>query len=101
MSSRRSGRRSIVAAVVAELLTEHRLAPTRRRHHVADGRLGRPIGIGDEGEVRLRVDHEIAADEPRQCDGVGDVGQGVGEGQIGLDRPTLRSGGRARPAADA
>ena len=62
-----------------ELFAENRVVGTMRRQRRAQQLLGRPVGIGDRGEVGLGVDAQIERAESVQCQRVGRVGHFQGE----------------------
>jgi hypothetical protein len=43
------------------------------------------VGIGDRGQVGLLVDAQVGRAEARQRDRVGEVGELVREGEVGVD----------------
>jgi hypothetical protein len=99
-------------SLVAELLTEHRVARPGPLEGAADQLLGRAVRLGDRRHVRLGVDAQVDRLEPLHRGGVGHVGEDVGEAQIIVvvrhaanssgrsgARPPEWSGGGTRPGA--
>ena len=71
--------------VPAALLAEETLARPLLGDHRPQRLLHRAIGVGDGRQVELRVDAEVGGAETRQRKRVGEVGELVREGEIGVD----------------
>ena len=67
----------------AELLAEHAVFGPLAGDHPAKGCLGRLVGLGDRGEVGLRLDLEVEGAESLHRDDVGGIGHAQGEIEIG------------------
>ena len=50
---------------------------------IADGALDREVGFGDVGAVGFRLDVEVDGTEPRERDGVGEIGEFEREFEVG------------------
>ncbi len=73
------------------LLAEYRVAGPGLGQPRTDHRLHGGVGVGDRGGIGFRLDAQVNGLETGECDCVGGVREGEGEGEVVTDRV---SGGR-------